>query len=86
MVRQENNYENQWNYLTTDFIYFDASQLTGINESIEIYDLSGKKQLTLNNKEILSGKLNVSNLNQGIYMLIFKVENKGIGYKKIIIE
>lgn len=69
-----------------DFIYIDATQLQHDLNLIEIFNLNGQVQLILNKDEILEGKIDVSNLNKGIYLMIFRLDNEKMAFEKIIIK
>ncbi|NOQ27124.1 MAG: T9SS type A sorting domain-containing protein [Bacteroidales bacterium] len=69
---------------TSEYLYFDASQIKNEIDKIEIYDLNGQMQLVLNKDEIKTGKIDVSHLNQGAYLLVFRLENEKVIFEKII--
>ena len=71
---------------TSDYISFDSGQLPEEIEEIQIYNLSGQLQIILDKDQSISNRIDVSNLNQGTYILVLKLKSNKMIFEKIIIN
>ena len=66
-----------------DYLQFVNSSGVGIN-LIDIFDHTGKKLISATNSELNENRINVSSLNQGVYVAVIQFENGTQVNKKIV--
>lgn len=69
----------------SNYLYVDSSQFLEKIEKIEIYNLSGQKQVGYK-ADKLSGYIDINGFTHGVYILSLKLKDGNIAYKKIIIQ
>jgi hypothetical protein len=68
----------------SEVIYFDVNQIKNELDKIEIYNLRG--QIILSKEEVSDGKIDIRNLNQGTYLLVFRLKDNKVINQKIILK